>query len=95
MLFDELRCYNSVTYKLRPLKCRGKCSEYRCSHFSQFSFKCSWDITAIIKNSRSEVFCKKGVPEADLGLVKLAVITNVLFNYHQHDIEIKQFIFVK
>ena len=30
MLFDELRCYNSVTSKLRPLKCRGKESEYRC-----------------------------------------------------------------
>ena len=34
MLFDELRCYNSVTYELSPLKCRGKWSGYRGYHFS-------------------------------------------------------------
>ena len=35
------------------------------------------------------------VTEADLGLVKLVVITNVSFNYHQHEIEIKLLIWVK
>ena len=33
--------------------------------------------------------------EADLGLVKLVVMTNVFFNYHQHEIEIKRLICVK
>ena len=33
--------------------------------------------------------------EADLGLVKFVVMTNVFFNYHQQEIEIKRLIFVK
>ena len=33
--------------------------------------------------------------EADLGLVKLIVMTNVFFNYHQHEIEMKRLICVK
>ena len=33
--------------------------------------------------------------EADLGLVKLVVMTKVFFNYDQHEIEIKRLIFVK
>ena len=33
--------------------------------------------------------------EADLGLVKLVVMTNVFFNYHSHETEIKRFICIK
>ena len=33
--------------------------------------------------------------EADLGLVKLVVMTNIFFNDHQHQIEIKRLICVK
>ena len=33
--------------------------------------------------------------EANLGLVKLVVMTNVLLNYHQHEIEIKRLIYVR
>ena len=33
--------------------------------------------------------------EADLGLVKLVVMINVFFNYHKHEIEIKQLICLK
>ena len=33
--------------------------------------------------------------EADLGLVKLVVMTNVFFNYHQHEIKMKRLICVK
>ena len=33
--------------------------------------------------------------EADLGLVKLVVMTNVFFIYHQHEIEIKRLICFK
>ena len=34
-------------------------------------------------------------PEADSGLVKLVVMTNVFFNNQQHKIEIKRFMCVK
>ena len=37
--FDELKCYNSVSYKLRSLKCEGKGGEYHCSHSSHLYFK--------------------------------------------------------
>ena len=33
--------------------------------------------------------------QTDLGLAKLVMMTNVFFNYHQHEIEIYRFIFVK
>ena len=32
------------------------------------------------------------ISEANLGLVKLVVMTNVFFNYHQREIEIKRLI---
>ena len=35
------------------------------------------------------------VAEADLGLVKLVVMSNVFFNYHQHEIETEKFSFVQ
>ena len=35
------------------------------------------------------------ISETDLGLVKSVVMTNVFFNYYQHEIEIKRLIYVK
>ena len=55
LLFDEFRCYNSVTYK-----CRDKQSEYSIV-FLTFSSKCSCHIIAILRSGRHEVFCKKAV----------------------------------
>ena len=38
------------------------------------------------------MFSKIGVPEADSGLVKLVVMTDVFSNKQQHDIETKRLI---
>ena len=35
------------------------------------------------------------LPEADSGLVKLVMMTNVFFNNQQHEVKIKQFKYVK
>ena len=40
-------------------------------------------------------FVRLIIQEADSGLVKLVVMTNVFFNKQQNDIKIKPFIFVK
>ena len=40
-------------------------------------------------------FVRYIIPEADSGLVKIVVMTNVFFNKQQHEIKIKRFIFVK
>ena len=54
-----IEVYNSVTYKFKPLNCRGKWVVALILFL--FSFKCSWHITAILRCSRPEVFCKEGV----------------------------------
>ena len=33
--------------------------------------------------------------EVDSGLVKLAMMTNVFFNNYQHEIKVKQFLYIK
>ena len=44
----------------------------------------------------NDISCKTAPPsDADLGLVKLVVMINIFFNYHQHEIEIKRLICVK
>ena len=64
-------------------------------HLSQFFF---WTRNSNWTNSliATQVpFVRFIIPEADSGLVKLVVMTNVFFNKQQHEIKIKRFIFVE
>ena len=61
MLFDELRCFNSVMYKLRALNVEVCDQNIAALILLTFSFKSSWHIIVILRSSRPEVFCNKGI----------------------------------
>ena len=64
-------------------------------HLSRFFFwtrNNSWTNSLIAMQAPFVIYI---IPEADSGLVKLVVMTNVFFNKQQHEIKIKRFIFVK
>ena len=84
-------CYISLCFYL-PKTQTLQVSIFHLSQFFFWTYNNNWTNSLIVMQV---LFVRHIILDADSGLVKLVVITNVFFNKQQLKIEIKRFIFVK
>ena len=84
-------CYISLCFYL-PKTQTSQVNIFHLPQFFVWIYNDNWTNSLI---AMQVLFVRHIILDADLGLVKLVVITNVFFNKQQLKIEIKRFIFVK
>ena len=87
----NLKCYISLCFYLP----KTQTSQVSIFHSHQFFFWMHNDNWTNSLIAMQVLFVRHIILEADSGLVKLVIITNVFFNKQQLKIEIKWLIFVK